>query len=272
MYEDLGLKEWELEKHKKDSDLKEVSLRIKKIADELKEKKLELRVKKRQERKIRSEISKKARIYEILLPSNFSKVLLPNEKFVSYYTKKRHNENFEESEEFFEDKSNEADSEQVEYVNSTSIKERAFTKEKKRKKTLTIRIKPNNVFCTLKNEINNKVISGSSTKYKIKMSKKTLRYNYKIVVRSFLGETKKMLKSSFVLVCITAPKRIRRELLRILRKNLLSKRKSLLKNVNNKKKRNFGAVIFNFRAKKCFNGCRAKKKRRNKQRGLRIYK
>lgn len=52
IYEDLGLKEWELEEHKKNSDLREASLLIKKIADDLKEEKLNSRARKRQKRKM----------------------------------------------------------------------------------------------------------------------------------------------------------------------------------------------------------------------------
>lgn len=152
-----------------------------------------------------------------------------------------------------------------------------FEKDVTVKKILTIRIKPNNVFCTFRNLISNRMISGSSTKYKVKMSKKTLRYNYKIVVRSFLEETKKVLKTKFLSVCIIAPKKIRRDLLRILKKKLMFKAKSIVKpsrkNHDEKKRRKLPHfLMFNFYAKKCFNGCRARKKKRNKQRGLRIYK
>lgn len=268
-YEDLGLKEWELEEHKRNSDLKEASLLVKKIADDLKEEKLDLRARKRQERKMRLEEFKKARIYEILLPSYFGKIFLRNKKLAYYYIQEIHNDSYEEPLIAFESELNETNLEQFECKNSDFKKEKILSKKKK---TLTIRIKPNNVFCTLKNETNNKVVSGSSTKYKIKMSKKTLRYNYKIVVRSFLEEAKKMLKSNFLLVYITAPKRVRRELLRMLKKKLLSSKKSLFKSSDSEDKKMFNAVVFNFHAKKCFNGCRAKKKRRNKQRGLRIYK
>lgn len=151
-----------------------------------------------------------------------------------------------------------------------------FDSEKRTvRKTLTIRIKPNNVFCTLRSEIDFRMVSGSSTKYKVKMSKKTLRYNYKIIVKSFLEETKKDLKTRFLLICVTAPKRIRRELLRMLKKKLKSRDKStsINKNINgNENIKSESILMFDFYAKKCFNGCRARKKKRNKQRGLRVYK
>ena len=268
-YEDLGLKEWELEEHKKNSDLREASLLIKKIADDLKEEKLNSRARKRQKRKMLLEKIKKAQIYEILLPSCFSKIFLRNKKLAYYYVQEIHNDGYEEPAIAFESELNEINSEQFECDNSDFDEKKVVSKKKK---TLTIRIKPNNVFCTLRNETNNKMISGSSTKYKIKMSKKTLRYNYKIVVRSFLEDAKKMLKNNFLLVYITAPKRVRRELLRMLKKKLLFSKKSLPKSSNGEDKKMFNAIVFNFHAKKCFNGCRAKKKRRNKQRGLRIYK
>lgn len=271
--EDIVLEEWELEQYSiKDLDPEEASLLIQKTADDLKEEKLNLRAQKRQERKARLEILKNARIYEMLLPSNFGKVLLRSRKLTQYYVDKMHDTDYEEPVTLIEDELDETNSKQLDYRSSTLKKERVFSRKSKMRRTLTIRIKPNNVFCTLKNEIDNKVISGSSTKYKIKMSKKTLRYNYKIVVRSFLEEAKKMLKSNSILVNVTSPKRVRKELLRILKKKLLLKQKSSSKNTDDEEKQKFDAVVFNFNAKKCFNGCRAKKKRRNKQRGLRIYK
>lgn len=139
-------------------------------------------------------------------------------------------------------------------------------------KVITIRIKPNNVFCTFVNRANQKTISGTSTKYKVKMSKKALRYNYKVILKSFLKETKRFLKSKRILVSVTSPKRIRRELLRTLKSRLIRRKKFVQKASGKIVRYSPDLLLFRFNSKKCFNGCRVRKKRRKKQRGLRIYK
>lgn len=139
-------------------------------------------------------------------------------------------------------------------------------------KVITVRIKPNNVFCTFVNKANRKAISGTSSKYSVKMSKKTLKYNYKVVLKSFLKETKRYLKAKRILVSVTCPKRIRRDLYRIL-KNKLTRRKKFVRKASGKIVRySPDLLLFRLHSKKCFNGCRARKKRRKKQRGLRVYK
>jgi ribosomal protein S11 len=139
-------------------------------------------------------------------------------------------------------------------------------------KTMTIRIKPNNVFCTFVNRAKRKTISGTCTKYKVKMSKKALRYNYKVILKSFLKETKRFLKSKRILISVTSPKKIRRELLRILKTRLIRRKKFARKTSGKKVRYSPDLLLFRFNSKKCFNGCRVRKKRRKKQRGLRIYK
>jgi ribosomal protein S11 len=139
-------------------------------------------------------------------------------------------------------------------------------------KVITIRIKPNNVFCTFVNKANRKTISGTSTKYKVKMSKKALRYNYKVILKSFLKETKRFLKSKRILVSVTSPRKIRRELFRTLKTRLIRRKKFVQKASGKKIRYSPNLLLFRFNSKKCFNGCRVRKKRRKKQRGLRIYK
>lgn len=138
-------------------------------------------------------------------------------------------------------------------------------------KLMTIRIKPNNMFCTLTSTKKRGVISATSTKYRIKMSKKALKYNYKLILKSFIEETKRFFGRK-MLISLTAPKRIRRELLRILKKKLTLKKKSIKDESGKSTPIIPRVLVFRFKAKKCFNGCRARKKKRNKQRGLRIYK
>lgn len=123
-------------------------------------------------------------------------------------------------------------------------------------KKLSIRITPNNIFCTLVNTRRKKTISvGSSGIYKVKTSKKTLRYTTKIVIGYFLRTIKKELDAKRFIINIVGPKRIRKAVIKQLAKYF---RKS--------------SLIINVESKKCFNGCRPAKKRRKKQKGLRVFK
>jgi ribosomal protein S11 len=123
-------------------------------------------------------------------------------------------------------------------------------------KQINIRITPNNIFCTLKNLLKNKTLKVcSSGTYKVKTSKKTLRYSTKVVVGSFLEDIKNDLNSNKFIVNVTGPIKIRKGVLKQLSKYL---KKS--------------SVVININDKKCFNGCRPPKKRRKKQKGLRIFK
>lgn len=150
-------------------------------------------------------------------------------------------------------------------------------------KVITIRVKPNNTFCTLRSSFHDQMISASSTKYGVKMSKKSLKYNYKIVLKAFLKEVDTFTKSNKVLFSVTAPKKIRRELIRILKMSMeptkSNKTTTLDKAEHRSKAYDDGKdskgpsfVVFKLNAKKCFNGCRVRKKKRKKQRGLRVYK
>lgn len=151
-------------------------------------------------------------------------------------------------------------------------------------KVITIRVKPNNTFCTLRSSFHNQIISASSTKYKVKMSKKSLKYNYKIVLKAFLKEVSTFIKSDKILFSITAPQKIRRELLRIVKVHIepieidetlkSNKVEHRSEDIYDNEEHYEGPilVVFKLNAKKCFNGCRARKKKRKKQRGLRIYK
>lgn len=123
-------------------------------------------------------------------------------------------------------------------------------------KKIDIRVTPNNVFCTLKNCFNNKTIKiGSAGKYKVKTSKKTLKYSCKIIVGFFLKEIKQDINSKKILVNITGP---------------INLRKSIIEQITKYIKRN--SITLNVNQKKCFNGCRPPKKRRKKQKGLRLFK
>lgn len=225
--------------------------------------------------------SLKGKAYELFVPSIFSNIFFVDSRISESLKEESYSESVNDSFGHLDEKVDLE--EQIAFrklleVSSTISTVDFETKKNTVKKTLTIRIKPNNVFCTLRSEVDSRIVSGSSTKYKVKMSKKTLRYNYKIVVKSFLEETKKDLRTNFLLIRITAPKRIRRELLRMLKKRLRPRDKSIStpveKNISSEdEEEKFADILmFDFYARKCFNGCRARKKKRNKQRGLRVYK
>ena len=123
-------------------------------------------------------------------------------------------------------------------------------------KKIDIRVTPNNVFCTLKNCFNNKTIKiGSAGKYKVKTSKKTLKYSCKIIVGFFLKEIRQDINSKKILVNMTGP---------------INLRKSIIEQITKYIERN--SITLNVNQKKCFNGCRPPKKRRKKQKGLRLFK
>jgi len=123
-------------------------------------------------------------------------------------------------------------------------------------KKIDIRVTPNNVFCTLKDLTNNKILNiGSAGKYKTKTSKKTLKFSVKVIIEAFLNEIKKELKTKTLLINLTGPIKLRKKILEQISKSI--KKSSITINADNKK---------------CFNGCRPKKKRRKKRKGLKVFK
>jgi hypothetical protein len=124
---------------------------------------------------------------------------------------------------------------------------------------ITIKIKPNNVFCTFSD--NQKTLyTTSSGKCNLNTSKKTLKYTTKRIIQSFLHNIKKYITTlkktdQYFIVNITSPKKIYIPILKQLQGQL--KKKDL---------------IVNFKSKKYFNGCRPAKKKRKKQKSLRIFK
>jgi ribosomal protein S11 len=128
-----------------------------------------------------------------------------------------------------------------------------FTKFYKR---IFIRIRPNNIFCTLIDEQKKKTLYvTSSGKCGLNTSKKTLRYSGKIITQSFFDNIKKYSQEDYFLITIIGPKKMKKPILEIISNNLKGKN-----------------LIIDVKSKKCFNGCRPPKKRRKKQKGLRIFK
>jgi len=144
------------------------------------------------------------------------------------------------------------------YKNSPSnFKLVQFKKELKNSKLkLIIRVTPNNIFCTLINEVKKQIICNKSAGvFKIPVSKKKVKFAHKIILIKFLDTIKNKLGSNLIIIKIIGPIKIRKSIIKCLSLNL--------KNNN---------IIMNTKPLKCFNGCRPPKKRRKKQKGLRIFK
>lgn len=133
-------------------------------------------------------------------------------------------------------------------------------KESSLEYTLSIVVKPNNIFCLCACRKTGKtLLSCSSGKYNVKTSKKNLRFTFKIVLNIFFKALNSTLNlkshnKGFIIV-ITAPIKMRRTILYSISNNL--KKRNLLIKVN---------------PKKCFNGCRPPKRIRKKRAGLRLLK
>ena len=132
-----------------------------------------------------------------------------------------------------------------------------FDNLKNFKLKIFIRIRPNNIFCTLKNLKTNKIIlNKSSGLYELQTSKNKLKYNIKIILQFFFKEIDKFFKKEKnILIEIIAGIRIRKKIFQFLKQKM--------------KKKN---IILYIKKKKSFNGCRPKKKKRKKRQGLRIFK
>jgi hypothetical protein len=135
--------------------------------------------------------------------------------------------------------------------------------------TLNIKIARNNVFCTL---IKKKKVkkTGSAGIYKIRISKKFLKMNYKRVIKIFLKKIKKKITFNNLFLNIFCAKKFRKKILR----QILKFRKKNYKRLRYKykKKKYIEILAINFKNKKCFNGCRPKKKIRKKRRRFRVFK
>jgi len=124
---------------------------------------------------------------------------------------------------------------------------------------ITVRSTQNNIYCTLSNISNKKVrFLLSSGKCQLNTSKKNLKFNSKQILKTFLQKIRKQFQGRpSILIVISLPKRLRKSVLKAIRDSYLKKKSRLIIELKNKK---------------CFNGCRPKKKKRKKQKGLRIFK
>jgi len=143
------------------------------------------------------------------------------------------------------------------YLLNSKIKENLNNKlNKKIAYTIKIKIIPNNVFCTFIDNIENKTkLIVSAGKYKLNVSRKKLKFTSKIILAKFIDEIKNQIKNSTILIDIYSP---------------IKQKKSIIKKLISSLKKN--KLIIKSLPVKCFNGCRPKKKKRKKQKGLRIFK
>jgi hypothetical protein len=134
--------------------------------------------------------------------------------------------------------------------------------------TINIKIKQNNIFCTLRKNQKIKKIASAGL-YKIRISKKFLKLNYKKVIKLFLKKIKKKITFNNLLLNISCSKKFRKKILR----QVLKFRKKYYKQFSYKyKKKNYAELFaISFKNKKCFNGCRPKKKIRKKRRRFRVF-
>lgn len=120
--------------------------------------------------------------------------------------------------------------------------------------SISVKITPNNMFCTLISNKDNKILlSKSSGSYKINLSKKLLKYYHKIILSKFFLDVEKCKKESCLIINLISPLKLRKSIFR-----------HIVFNFNKTK------LYFNFKPLKLFNGCRPKKKKRKKQKSLRI--
>ena len=122
---------------------------------------------------------------------------------------------------------------------------------------LTIKIKQNNIFCLLSEIIKNKtILKLSSGNLKINISKKTLKYNSKIIIPYFINLIPKSVLSQIFLIKLISPSFLKRKIFLQISRYL-------------KKNQRF---FFFIDGKKSFNGCRVPKYKRKKRHKFRILK
>jgi hypothetical protein len=124
------------------------------------------------------------------------------------------------------------------------------------KQKIYIKLLPNNVFCNY--AVDNKtLVFISAGLCNLSISKKTLKTRYKLVFENFLEKIQDMLVYKNILISLTCPIKYKKQIInQFLFNNKFKKHK----------------LIFNIESKKCFNGCRPKKKKRSKRKGLRLFK
>jgi ribosomal protein S11 len=119
---------------------------------------------------------------------------------------------------------------------------------------LIIKVKPNNIFCTLLNDSSkNILINKSAGNYSFNISKKLLKYYHKLFLTNFFQQLKTKISRVLSIILISP----------------LKLRKSILKLIFEKFKKI--KLFIQLKPLVSFNGCRLKKKKRKKQKSLRLF-
>ena len=118
-----------------------------------------------------------------------------------------------------------------------------------------IRVFSNNVFfCLFDRRQKKTLLSASSGALKVKITKKRIKHQLGWLIDSFFNKIKKFIFRKNLILNITSPKMFKSKIVEGVTKIL--------------KQRN---IILIFNSSKVFNGCRSKKSRRKKQKGLVLY-
>lgn len=136
-------------------------------------------------------------------------------------------------------------------------------------KKIQIKIKQNNIFFTFFDLKQKKILQiGSSGVYKIKVSKRKLKYFFQDLIIFFFKRLEKWCKNlNHTIFNIIAPITFRKKICVIIKKEIKNFNSNSYKRINKKVN-----IIINIEAKKCFNGCRERKKIKKKRRLYKIFK
>jgi len=150
-------------------------------------------------------------------------------------------------------------------VNSFFTKkvETSLSQKKKFLKKIQIKVVQNNIFFTFTDLIKKKVVQiGSSGIYKIKISKRKLKYFYKNLIFIFFKKLKRYINNlNNTQFTIISPIKLRKKICKI-----------IIKKIKYFNKKSSANITLNIVPKKCFNGCRVKKQIKKKRRLYRIFK
>lgn len=142
-------------------------------------------------------------------------------------------------------------------INIYSNKNKLLKLRKTFSRLLHIRVNPNNIFFNLKRlKLRPKTLAhASSGLFRVKLTKKRLSHNIVFLLDNFLAHIRSKIFRKNLIIVLVSPKNLKFKIVKSLSK--------LLKNRN---------LIVYVKPLKCFNGCRPPKKRRRKQKGLRLLK
>lgn len=131
---------------------------------------------------------------------------------------------------------------------------------------IIIRLRSNNIFCTYNDYVTKKTLySCMANKYRIKISAKNLQHEVIRVITFFFNDIKLLLEDHGLIVKVVAPKRQRAVIFRWCQEGFLG----FLVNDESIHSR---AILYQIKNTKAFNGCRVKKRVRDKRRYVRYYK